>query len=175
MNCQQVRIASSIQRKRRHLRPGNDFTKMSRGGIDLRRRIAADDHGVRVRADGEGRYPLASAESVSTVRSVFRCGAKSVRGDGEIVVANGEVGEGIQALLIGHDVIGRMLRRVDQLERRTRLPRRRFDPRRCRRCCRRSPPTTRRPEEQKIRSDKELPDSRKLCGACAEAEHMHLE
>ena len=73
LNRQQIGVASSIQRQRGHLRARYDFAEMGRNGFDLH-------SGTAVTITESVWPPIARAtstrmaESVSTVRLVFRCG-----------------------------------------------------------------------------------------------------
>ena len=92
---------------------------MCSGRLYLYGCIAVDDHRIRVHADRERCIYTQSGIGVHR-QACLSLRSKSWRGDGEIVVAHGQVGERIQALSVRLDSIGRMLRRIDQFERRIR-------------------------------------------------------
>ncbi len=85
-------------------------------GIDLYAGIAGDGYDIGAGADFEG--DVDADGGVGIDREVgFTLRIEAGRGDGEVVMTDGEIGEGVETLPVGDRFVGRLLRGADEVER----------------------------------------------------------
>ncbi len=115
LDGEKVGVAAAVQGERCHLSGRDDLAEMSGRGLDLYACVTRYRNGVGSLADLEDCINTDSGIGVH-YEVGLSLGAEAGGGDGQVVVADGEVGKDVEALLVGDSLIGRLLGGVDQLE-----------------------------------------------------------
>ncbi len=111
-----IGVAASIEWERRHLRARNHLAEMRRRSSRPVRRCSLVTVTMSDCVPRVSTISTRSAASVSTSRSGLLLRRESAGGDGEVVVTDGKIGEGVETLLVGDRVISGLSRDVDEAE-----------------------------------------------------------
>ena len=115
LDGEEVGVAAAVQGEGRHLAGRDDLAEVSGCGFDLDDRVTGYGDCVRSLADLEGCVNTNGGVGVHC-KVCLSLRAKACGGDGQVVVADWEVGEDVEALLVGDGLIGGLLSGVDQFQ-----------------------------------------------------------